>query len=58
MIYSPATSSADEAPRGMEFPLQPAPRGRDRRQCRSPHAGLSHPGADALGQSLLPLFWS
>ena len=65
VIYSMATSTADEAPRGMEFLLQPAPpqrrhlarplRGRDRRQPRSPHAGLPHPGADAPRQSLLPL---
>ena len=65
VIYSMATSTADEAPRGMEFlyslhrlnvatiarPL----RGRDRRQSGAPHAGLPHSGADASRQPLLPL---
>ena len=50
---------------GHGVPLQPAPpqrrhlarplRGRDRRQSGYPHAGLPNPGADAPGQSLLPL---
>ena len=65
VIYSMATSTADEAPRGMEFlyslhrpqrrHLARPLRGRDRRQSGSPRAGLPHPGADAPGQSLLPL---
>ena len=65
VIYSMATSTAEEAPRGMEFlyslhrlnvaTSRARLRGGDRRQPRSPHAGLPNPGADAPGQPLLPV---
>ena len=65
MIYSMAASSADDAPRGMEFlyslhrlnvaTSRARLRGRERRQLSFPHPGLPHPGADGPSQPVLPL---
>ena len=65
VIYSMATSTADEAPRGMEFlySLHRLNVATSRARCvaaivaspRPPHARLPHPGADASGQPLLPV---
>ena len=65
VIYSMATSSADEARPAPRVSLQPAPpqrrhvprplRGGHRCQPHPVRAGLPHPGADAPGQPLLPL---